>query len=248
MFCASGMNVQSANNKIDDIVAMKRERDLDVLCFCETWHDQDSVSIRRLRAEGLQVLECARPRPSDTMPSISTNHGGVALAASRGIRLTAINTGGQRRSLEHICARVTSRNASCVVLLVYRPGSVAVDACFFTDLADLLDRLATFADPVMLVGDLNIRLDRSDDPMSRRLCDLLESYDMNCKVNSATHDCGGLLDIVAARDKLTTTVEVIDPGLTQGSQIIAYCDGPVVWTSRHPFMNLSSGGHGDLST
>ena len=66
----------------------------------------------------------------------------------------------------------------------------------------------------MLVGDLNIRLDRSDDPMSRRLCDLLESYDMNCKVNSATHDCGGLLDIVAARDKLTTTVEVIDPGFS----------------------------------
>jgi len=86
--------IQSANNKIDDIVAMKRERDLDVLCLCETWHDQDTVSIRRLRAEGLQVLECARPRPSDTMPSISTNHGGVALAASRCIRLTAINTGG----------------------------------------------------------------------------------------------------------------------------------------------------------
>ena len=79
------MNVQSANNKIDDIVAMKRERDLDVLCLCETWHDQDSVCIRRLRAEGLQMLECARPRPSDTMPSISTNHGGVALAASSGI-------------------------------------------------------------------------------------------------------------------------------------------------------------------
>jgi len=81
------MNVQSVNNKIDDIVAMKRERDLDVLCLCETWHDQDSVSICRLRAEGLQVLECARPRPSDTLLSISTNHGGVALAASRGIRL-----------------------------------------------------------------------------------------------------------------------------------------------------------------
>jgi len=49
------------------------------------------------------------------------------------------------------------------------------------------------ADSVMLVGDLNIRLDRSDDPMSCCLCDLLESYDMNCNVNLATHECGGLL-------------------------------------------------------
>jgi len=32
--------------------------------------------------------------------------------------------------LLYICARVTSRNASCMVLLVYRPGSVTVDACF----------------------------------------------------------------------------------------------------------------------
>ena len=55
------MNVQSANRKIDDILAMKRDQSLDVLCLCETWHDDDSVSIRRLRAEGLQVLECARP-------------------------------------------------------------------------------------------------------------------------------------------------------------------------------------------
>jgi len=85
---------------------------------------------------------------------------------------------------------------------------------FFTDLADLLDRLATFVDPVMLAGDLNIRLDRSDDPMSRRLCDLLESYGMNCKVNLVTQVCGDLLDIVAARDKLTSTVEVIDPGFS----------------------------------
>ena len=39
------MNVRSAAAKIDDIIAMKRDQSIDVLCLCETWHDEDSVSI-----------------------------------------------------------------------------------------------------------------------------------------------------------------------------------------------------------
>jgi len=41
----SCMNVRSAAGKIDDIIAMKRDQSIDVLCLCETWHDEDSVSI-----------------------------------------------------------------------------------------------------------------------------------------------------------------------------------------------------------
>jgi len=99
------MNVRSAAGKIDDIVAMKRDQLIDVLCLCETWHDEDSVSIRRLRAEGLQVLERARPRSVSELPSLTTNHGGVAIAASRGVRLTAINTG-NRKCSSNMSARV----------------------------------------------------------------------------------------------------------------------------------------------
>ena len=97
------MNVRSASGKID-IIAMKRDQSIDVLCLCETWHDEDSVSIRRLRAEGLQVLERARPRSLSELSTLSTNHGGgVAIAASRGVRLTAaINTGNRKCSFQHV--------------------------------------------------------------------------------------------------------------------------------------------------
>jgi len=89
------------------IIAMKRDQSIAVLCLCESWHDEDSVSIRRLRAEGLQVLERARPRSVSELSTLSTNHGGgVAIAASRSVRLTAINTGNRKRSFEHVCARV----------------------------------------------------------------------------------------------------------------------------------------------
>jgi len=237
------MNVQSANSKIDDILAMKRDHSLDLLCLCETWHDTDSVSIRRLRAEGLQVLERARQRPTDIRPSLTTNHGGVALAASRGVKLTAINTGGRKSNLEHICARVSSRDSSCVVLLIYRPGSVAADSGFFDDLADLLDRLVTFVDPLMIVGDLNIRLDRADDPACRRLQELLATYDLNCCVSTPTHDCGGTLDVVVTRRDAPVTVQTIDPGFSDHRLLRWTCNlkkpAPVYeYVTRRPWRRL----------
>ena len=73
------MNVQSTNNNIDDIIAMKHDQLLDVMCLCETWHDPDSVGIRRLRAEGLQVLESVRHRTKAKQASLAPAYGGVAL-------------------------------------------------------------------------------------------------------------------------------------------------------------------------
>jgi len=208
------MNVQSANNKIDDIIAMKRDQLLDVMCLCETWHDPDSVSIRRLRAEGLQVLECARPRTKAKQASLAPAYGGVALVTSPGVRLTAVNTGGKKSTLEHICARVTSHGSSCVVLLIYRPGGCAVEASFFSELADLLDRLISSVEPVLIVGDFNIRLDRPNEAASRRLHELFASYGLSCCVSSPTHDRGGLVDVVVTRADSPASVEIIDPGFS----------------------------------
>jgi len=136
--------------------------------------------------------------------SLSTNHGGVAIAASPGVRLTAINTGSLKCSFEHVCSRVTSSGSSCIVLLIYRPGSHAADAALFSKLSDLLDRLMTYSDPIMIVGDLNIRMDRPDDPLCRRLLDLLSTYNLSCRVTSPTHDQGGLLDVVLTRNDTPT--------------------------------------------
>ena len=54
---------------------------------------------------------------------------------------------------------------------------------FFEELADLLDAVATRAEPVYLVGDLNIRLDRVDDVNAVRLVDLLSGYGLNIQVS-----------------------------------------------------------------
>jgi hypothetical protein len=60
------------------------------------------------------------------------------------------------------CVRVVSGVMS-IATAIYRPGSSAITTAFFVELADVLDRLAIFVKPVLVTGDVNIRLERSTD-------------------------------------------------------------------------------------
>ena len=77
---------------------------------------------------------------------------------------------------ECVAARITAGTSSYIVLLVYRPGSAAITASFFAELPDVLDRLSTYVDPLVLAGDLNIWLERTADPHTVEFCELLDSY------------------------------------------------------------------------
>ena len=210
------MNVRSLSPvKLDDLLVELRERSLDVLLLCETWHDADSVAIRRLRADGFSVVERARPRPRHTEATLSVNHGGVAVIAAAAVRLTMLDVGVQPSTFECVAARVTSGSSSCNILVVYRPGSSAVTATFFTELADVLERLSTLADPLVLAGDVNLRLERTSDPHTVEFCDLVAGYGLVQRVCGSTHDAGGTLDVVCTRDDLPApTVDIIDVGLS----------------------------------
>ena len=95
------------------------------------------------------------------------------------------------------------------------PGSAAVTAAFFSELSDVLDRISTFAVPVMLVGDVNIRLDQPTDVDAVQFTELLAAHDLANHVTSPTHDLGGRLDVVALRvDMPPLLVDVHDVGLS----------------------------------
>jgi len=119
----------------------------------------------------------------------------------------------QCESCELLCVRVTSVSSSCVAIVVYRTGPVT--SVFFTALSDVLDRVSTFTDPIVVVGDINIRLDRPDNLASRQFTNILAAHGLACHVRTATRDQGGLLDIVATREDLPPPpVKVVDVGLS----------------------------------
>ena len=117
------LNIRSLGNKLDDLLDVRRDQLIDVLFLCETWHDHDSVALRRLRVDGFQVVD--RPRPYDRFDTLATNHGGVAAVAAPGVRLSRLDIGVDPASFELLCVCVVSRSLSCIVAVVYRPGSTA---------------------------------------------------------------------------------------------------------------------------
>ena len=69
---------------------------------------------------------------SVTVNLIVVSHGGVAVIAERGTHLSKVDLGAVPTTFEHLCVRVTSGSSSCVVLLLYRPGSASVTNDFLS--------------------------------------------------------------------------------------------------------------------
>ena len=105
-----------------------------------------------------------------------------------------------RRSLPTTSQRRLSRFVFVPSLDVYRPGSDAVQQMFFNELATLLDRVDTYSDPIYVVGDFSIRLDRPDDPHADRLHQLVQCYGLTLHSTGPTHTLECTLDAVSTYD------------------------------------------------
>ena len=68
--------------------------------------------------------------------------------------------------------------------------------------------MSSFSTPIAITGDMNVRFDHPDDPMTHRINELLSTYGATQMVNDVTHKRGGILDAVIARDEDVSTVEV----------------------------------------
>jgi hypothetical protein len=144
------LNIRSIVNKLDDLLEVRRDRSIDVLCLVETWHDADSATFRRLLKDSHQVADRPRPRTS-SISDLATNHCGVDLVAAPGVGLTPVAVVDYPpTSFEMTCARLTSGRFSGIVVVIYWPGSAAIQSTFFDELAAVFDGIAAHQEPVSL--------------------------------------------------------------------------------------------------
>ena len=179
-------------HKDDDIVEILRDRSFISMFLVETWHDGDSVCIRRLRQLGYNVAD--RPRNRGSTNAMSTNHGGVAVVSVPFVHHKIIQIDLEIKTLEFICVRLSCGSFSAVVLLIYRTGPIS--SSFFNELSRIICSLATFSDPFIVVGDLNIHLERHDNPHTREFFDLMSSHGLFSRINCPTHNLGGSLEVL----------------------------------------------------
>jgi len=181
-------------SKFDELLDMRRDQLIDVLFFVRNLARPRLCYLCRLRIDGFQVVD--RPRPSDCVDTLATNHGGVAAVAAPGVRLSRLDIRVDPASFELLSVRVVFRSLSCVVAVVYRPGSVATSTEFFSEMPDVLDRLSTFAEPVYIGGDFNVHFERPHDTATCELkADFADARSRRCarrrcqQVRSASAVC-----------------------------------------------------------
>ena len=209
------LNVRSLLNKCDDIVEVCRDRQIDILCLTESWHDTDSIVLGRLRCSGYNVVDRPRPRAADA-DDLSVNHGGIVVVSTASVMLSPIVID-QPTTFELVCARAVVGSFAAIVVVLYRPGSEAVQQKFYDELAAVLDRFAAYQMPIYVAGDFNVRLDRPDDPHAIQLRLLVDCYGLVLHDTGPTHQLGGTLDAVITHDDQNgrpAGVTVADVGLS----------------------------------
>ncbi len=213
-------NIRSLTNKLDDLLDVRRERSIDVLCLVETWHDDDCVGFSRLRTSGFCVVDRPRPRrlPAD---DLSTNHGGVAVVAVPGVNLAPVTAVTDATTMfEFVCVRVTTGQFAAIVVVIYRPGSSVASSVFFDELSSVFDAVAAFKEPVIIAGDFNVWLDCVDDARTRRFNEVVADHGLVVQPTGPTHSDGHTLDAVVTRADVCCTgqsavhVSIVDTGLS----------------------------------
>jgi Endonuclease-reverse transcriptase len=126
-------------------------------------------------------------------------------------------------SMKVLCVRLTTADNPLVILNVYRSGSERPSATFYDELTSILEFLIIYSCPVIIGGDFNMRVQDVDDIDSRRLSDLLTSFDMRQYVQGPTHRCGNTLDLVVTpADRCPDAVAVDPPGVISGHALIIF--------------------------
>jgi len=96
------------------------------------------------------------------------------------------------------------------------PTRIGCDVCTVLQRAiGRLDHLSTFVDPLVVIGDVSIHLERPSDLHSCQCSDIIAAHGLVSHVSCAMHKLGGALDIVASREDLPAlSVDVLDTDLS----------------------------------
>ena len=92
------------------------------------------------------------------------------------------------------------------VIVVYRPCPLRSRMRSLTTYNRILDRAATFASSLVIIGDVNIHLDAATDPNTIKFDQALDSHGLVQHVVELRHNRGHTLDVLITRKDVTVTV------------------------------------------
>ena len=193
-------NARSIMNKIPSICDSILGNKIYIFIITESWIENEKKTYvdAQLRS-GLHHYDAIHlPRPN-------RRGGGLSVISKNSLRST-LNTTEQYQSFEvldlDICEPHSSDNFH--VISIYRPPKSPVNNCniskFFEEFSSFLEKTITSPGHLIIAGDFNIHVDKTNDNDVAQFLDLIASFGLTNIVQQPTHEKGHILDLLLMRE------------------------------------------------
>ena len=217
------LNAQSVVNKTDSLSDYITTNDFDLIALTETWLQEDTPQslIQDLVPNDYSIKHLPRQG--------ARRGGGVGVIYKSNIDVSTIPTSDPYRSFEHLGLKLHMKNKDYVLHIIYRPppsnANSLTEQMFQEDWSDFIAAESTSANPVIIMGDLNMQLDIKSRPSTIFFYDTIHAAGFTQHVSEPTHKQGHILDVVITRDGVPniTNLQVIDPAICNRHNV-ATCD------------------------
>ena len=168
------LNVRSINNKSASVHDVISTGHYGIFVAVESWHDDVmSPSLALACPQGYCYVERARPRPTQSMNSLATNHGGIVIFHLTSFRVGRVHIPALV-AMEALGLRNSTDRSTFVLIAIYRTG--AINDLFSDEFERTIEAAATTNCRLIIVGDFNIHTDIIDDTSAIRFRDVLLTH------------------------------------------------------------------------
>jgi hypothetical protein len=193
-------------NKTQLINEFITSNELDVVMVTETWLSGDASD------DFILLDSCPSTFSYSSGPRVGRKGGGVAVLHRKEISMASSPVISLSPIIESMLVQLRFSSLIITLVTIYRPPASSVPK-FMELFTDLCERVFCYEN-VIVVGDFNLH-----DP--QLLNPILNTFNMVQHVNEATHEKGGILDVVITQKNSNLVCNVtVMPGLSDHSAIV----------------------------
>ena len=184
------LNVQSLVNKVDDVLSVCIDNDIDFGLFQETWFSsQSNATTAVIRNAGYNIVHNFREKRGGGVGIIYSNR------ISNQVKNCTVNKSLDTFQYQNLLFHgMFNINLMCI----YRFQETSYDL-FLVELNDLLSQ-QDLRHPLVLTGDFNVQFEKSNSKQVKDLIDLTSSFGLEQFVCGPSNKFGHTIDLLFAND------------------------------------------------
>ena len=192
-------NGQSIDQKTQIIKDFRLENDIDIYLLAETWLSESNhtKAITELKDNTCNFINY--PRPFNQLG------GGLGCIYKKQLSVVRNIPPITFTSMQVLELTLTIFSKKYVLVVIYRSESSAKHkysmSTFFKEFSELMAHYNTMKHEVIITGDFNIHMNKPNNPHTRKLNTILNTFNLKQHINEATHKHGNTIDLLITRQK-----------------------------------------------